>query len=185
MWWKFQPPPGGAWRRPSSCSPFYARSLPFVEVLAPYDSDASATATSSTRRRSACTSSTTAASSGPFVYPLQVHASTWRRFRRDYTDDRSTAAAAPLLLPRRRLRVLGRDRRRTSTSSARRRTARCSCSAPTGSAATCFSRIIYGARISLTDRPRRHRRVSFTLGIVLRRPRRLLRRLGRQRRSSA
>ena len=47
------------------------------------------------------------------------------------------AAADPLLLLRRELQFLGPVRRQPSTSSARRRRGRCSCSAPTGSAATC------------------------------------------------
>ena len=73
--------------------------------------------------------------------------------KREYAPDHDAAAAAPLLLPRRPLQVLGPVAERPSTSSAPPRAARCSCSAPTGSAATCSRRIIYGARISLTDRP--------------------------------
>ena len=86
---------------------------------------------------------------GPFVYPYKFTFNL-ETFQRDYTVDRTTAAADPLPLSRRRLRFLGLGPRRRPPRSARPRTARCSSSAPTGSGATCFSRIIYGARISLT-----------------------------------
>ena len=93
----------------------------------------------------------------PVRLRLQHASSTCETLKREYTPDRSAGAAAALLLPGRRVRVLGPGRRHASTSSARPRAARCSCSAPTGSGATCFSRIVYGTRISLTVGPARHR----------------------------
>ena len=85
----------------------------------------------------ACICSTRAASSGPFVYPYKftfdIETLPPRLRRRPHE-----AAAAPLLLPRRRLRVLGPDRTTDfHLVLPARRTARCSCSAPTGSGATC------------------------------------------------
>ena len=104
---------------------------------------------------------------GPFVYGLdyQLDLDTLKRELHGRHEPRP---ADPLLLPRRRLRFLGPDPGRLPPRSARRRTARCSCSAPTGSGATCSRGIIYGARISLTI-GLIGVTLSFVLGIVHRR----------------
>ena len=68
------------------------------------------------------------------------------RLHRRYVDSRSRSASSAAAMAT----TSGACARPTCICSARPRTARCSSSAPTGSGATCFSRIIYGARISLT-----------------------------------
>ena len=86
--------------------------------------------------------------------------------KREYTPRPRPGAAAALLLPRRRVPVLGPVRRATCTWSARPRAARCSCSAPTGSAATC-SRASSTARASRSPSACIGIVISFVLGIVL------------------
>ena len=68
IWWKFKRHRVALVVGAVSSGVLYAM-LPFVEVIAPYRADASATATSSPRRRRACISSTRAALSGPSSIP--------------------------------------------------------------------------------------------------------------------
>ena len=68
------------------------------------------TPTSSMRRRRACTGCTTGTFVGPFVYPL-VKTLNMETLRRDYTEDKSRALPAALLLLGRPLRILGTLRR--------------------------------------------------------------------------
>ena len=79
--------------------------VPFVELIAPYNQ---------TKRNGdflyappqGCTCSTKARFVGPFVYPYKFTFNI-ETFQRDYVQDRTAAAADPLHLPRRRLRLLG------------------------------------------------------------------------------
>ena len=94
---------------------------------------------------------------GPFVYGYSMRARTCRPCSASYTRRPGQGAAAALLLPRRRVRVLGPGRRQLPPRLPAPRAARSSCSAPTASGAIVLSRIIYGTRISLTVGPARHR----------------------------
>ena len=101
------------------------------------------------RRRRPCISCTRARCVGPFVYPYKFTFDL-ESFRRVYTVDTSTPQPIRFLCRGDGYDFWGLVTGGRPSRSARPRTARCSCSARTGSGATCFSRIIYGARISLT-----------------------------------
>ena len=87
---------------------------------------------------------------GPFVYGRQMTLDMDTLEARATADDRSQVQPIRFFCRRRQLQILGVDRKQPSPGLPGRKTANCSCSAPTGLGVTCCRASSIGARISLT-----------------------------------